>query len=156
MNTDQGSAVVSTRYGRLTITPWSMSHIEIDAGSGNAVMMKKRANRWTVQPFTARAHPALAKAIIASVEKWIAANPSRFHEMAHRSLENEPVTDFLPEELVDITLPSLRARVEVLKAAGGTIAGFDLSHYQRVLELATSTIAELKALDAVARRRAAA
>ncbi|HVB79822.1 MAG TPA: hypothetical protein VNE82_07720 [Candidatus Binataceae bacterium] len=156
MNKDQDSAVVSTRYGRFRITPWSMSHIDIDCGEGNSVMMEKRANRWTVQPCTARARPELAKAIIGAVEKWIAANPARFRELARRSLESEVCTNYLPEELVTNTLTQLRARVEVLKAGGGTIAGFDLSHYEYVLELATSTIAELKALDAADRRRAAA
>ncbi len=58
---------------------------------------------------------------------------------------------------VKAAVAQLRARVEVLNATGsGTIAGFDLSHYERVLKLGTSTIAELKALDATARRRAAA
>jgi hypothetical protein len=95
------------------------------------------------------------RALIAAVERWIAANRSRFYELVRQSLQDEP-GDFLPEELGGDTLLRLRARVEVLKATGGTITGYGLSRYERVLELVTSTITELKALDATARRRAAA
>jgi hypothetical protein len=72
-----------------------------------------------------------------------------------RSLQNE-CGDYLPEELATITIQNLLMRVEFLKGAGGTITGFDLAHFERVLKLVTSTAAELKALDAAARKRAAA
>jgi hypothetical protein len=175
MNTDRSSAVVPTRsvkrnmeddrfvvvtrYGRYSIRPYGLDLLFV-RDRYKDFCLGKSGQRWYVgragRPYDN--NKRIRTALVQAVDQWIAANTALFHEMQRRSLEGEMINvgGGPPYIKPAIVLGTLEERVKLLKAVGGKIAGFGLSHYERVLKLATSTITELEALDAAMIQRAAA
>ncbi len=139
-NRRDGMAVIMTTAGRFQICPYGLSFIDVYNAAGRHVVIEKTARGWRQ---TGGLNRYSIKALVPALERWIAADPSRFHEMGRRSLKGN--ADIARNEGLDAWAGVLRRNIEVLKAAGGTIDGFNLQHYERALKLITAAvIASLK------------
>jgi hypothetical protein len=139
-NTNDGMAVIVTTAGRFHIYPYGLSFIDVYNAAGRHVVIERTARGWRR---TGGLHRYSIKALVPALKRWIAADPSRFHEMGRRSLKGD--ADLARNESIDAWAGVLRRNIEVLKAAGGTIDGLELQHYERALKLSTAAvIASLK------------
>ncbi len=152
---DDNKFVVTTKYGTYTIDPFSPILMMVDGPSAEHGFILERRWKgrgrawWCVVRSGGDSNPSwrVDKALIAAVTRWIGANRSRLCEMARKVLEEEtPVVDYSIEEETGVVVRELRARIEVLKAVGGTLSGIDLRRYERALDLLTSTIDALQKL----------